>query len=379
MARVSSWVWTLCILTVTLARVTAQEAGYVVFADNDGGSYLRETTSSKVPLSIGAMSVALTSLLDLPPAILTNEDLAYQVDSILAPNPFSRPDAVISLQVYGGEDFLSDSENVAECCCGHAHHIRPLQQGDDSMGTLNTAMMSVASHTGGPSLVHTDLDCDRIADVCDQTCQEAALEALAGYVGGQYERSGVPMQGKLIHGPWTLDLGNVPERELALELVCLVQAAEGPWGVKPKLTSAEPAAPTPRHLLTGTLDSLKAVHDAYGKESHNYMAGSKLLARAIGMAKKAAHKTFGNKLVSQLALFGHSSKLPSKTDGSPQRRLLLEDEASVAVRDVDAWLSTFMALSVGFFLVVATVLATFCMFSLEFKQDTILYGKGKTD
>jgi hypothetical protein len=59
-----------------------------------------------------------------------------------------------------------------------------------------------------------------------------------GYVGGQYERSGVPMQGKLIHGPWTLDLGNVPERELALELVCLVQAAEGPWGVKPELTSA---------------------------------------------------------------------------------------------------------------------------------------------
>jgi hypothetical protein len=48
------------------------------------------------------------------------------------------------------------------------------------MGTLNTALMSVASHAGGPSLVHTDLDCDRIAEVCDQTCQEAALEALAG-------------------------------------------------------------------------------------------------------------------------------------------------------------------------------------------------------
>jgi len=39
----------------------------------------------------------------------------------------------------------------------------------------------------------------------------------------------------------------------------------------------------------------------------------------------------------------------------------------------------FYGLVMGFFLVVATVLATFCMFSLEFKQDTILYGKGKTD
>ena len=51
------------------------------------------------------------------------------------------------------------------------------------MGNLDNALMSVASNANGPSLVHTDLDCDRLAEVCDESCQEEALGALAGMLG----------------------------------------------------------------------------------------------------------------------------------------------------------------------------------------------------
>ena len=90
-------------------------------------------------------------------------------------------------------------------------------------------------------------------------------------------------------------------------------------------------------------------------------------------AKKAAHSTFGNKLVSQLALLGHSAQQDS-TEGVNQRRHLLQ-----ASRDVDQWLTLFMAISVGFVLVVIALISISCMFSMDIKQDTILYGKGKTD
>jgi len=369
------WACALCTITFTLTCVAAQEAGYIVYADNHEGSYLREPKPTEVPMSVDAMSVALTSLLGLPPAIVTGEDLAAQVDNLLAPNPFSRPDAVLSLQVYGGEDFLSDSQNVDDCCCGHSRHVLPLQQAGGSMGNLDTALMSVASHANGPSLVHGDLDCDRIAEVCDHNCQEEALGALAGYLGGQYVRSGVPMQGKLLWDESSMmDLVNAPERELAVELACLVNAANGPWKMSPAPISEEPTTPPPRHLLTGKLDSLKTMHETYGKESTMYKDGSKLLARTIGMAKKAAHKAFGNKLVSQLALLGHSSQEDTPEGSHLLRRHLLQSS-----RDADQWLTLFMALSVGFALVVVTIVSICCMFSMEFKQDTILYGKGKTD
>lgn len=370
------WGVAVCVLAFMVACVDAQEVGYVVYADNHDGSYLREPKLSEVPpVSVDAMSVALTSLLGLPPAIVTGEDLAAQVDSLLNPNPFSRPNAVLSLQVYGGEDFLSDAKNVEDCCCGHSHHVLPLQQEESIMGNLDNALMSVASNANGPSLVHTDLDCDRLAEVCDESCQEEALGALAGHLGGQYVQSDMPMQGRLMWDEDSqMDLVNLPERELAVELACLVNAANGPWKMKPSSSvDEETSKSTPRHLLTGKLDSLKGLHESYGKESKIYKEGSKLLARAIGMAKKAAHSTFGNKLVSQLALLGHSAQQDS-TEGVNQRRHLLQ-----ASRDVDQWLTLFMAISVGFVLVVIALISISCMFSMDIKQDTILYGKGKTD
>eukprot|EP00959_Pyramimonas_sp_CCMP1952_P377544 7907954-Pyramimonas_sp.AAC.1 len=137
---------------------------------------------------------------------------------------------------------------------------------ESSMGDLDTALMSVASHANGPSLVHSDLDCDRIAEVCDDSCQDEALLAFAGvgelfellcrplswtfcdmrmqqesndgdltcYLGGQYVPGAAPMQGKLLWDESSkLDLVNLPERELAGELACLVNAANGPWKVPP--------------------------------------------------------------------------------------------------------------------------------------------------
>ena len=64
----------------------------------------------------------------------------------------------------------------------------------------------------------------------------------SGHLGGQYVQSDMPMQGRLMWDEDSqMDLVNLPERELAVELACLVNAANGPWKMKPSSSVDEGA------------------------------------------------------------------------------------------------------------------------------------------
>jgi len=369
----------LALLASPLIIAQGDVGEYVIFIDNHQGSFLRES-ASQAPMSMDGVSAAMSALLDAAPALLNDEVLHSEVDGLLAPKPFARPEALLSLQVYDAQDeFPFGSENVAECCSQCPHHVRPLQETSEAGGFGRAVASLIEANSNNPAVVHSDLSCDALHSTCDAQCQEQVLEAFVGQLGGGYQRAAQPMGGLLtLEEGVVVELSSDPVQDLATELACLARAANHAWTAT--ATSAQgaeessQALPKKRHLLTGTLDSLAKVKATHGKDSNVYKAASKLMAKGIGMAKRAIRETFDGKLVGQVAL------LDSSKVGSPQRRhLSASEDSEKSYRDVDAWQSTAIMGIVGFSLVVITILCTICMCSMDLKQDTILYGRSKTE
>lgn len=219
-----------------------------------------------------------------------------------------------------------------------------------------------------------------------------------------------------------LDLTNQADSAVAAELACLARFATEPLPQAPK-----------RALLTGTLRSLEGARAAHGVHSSPYKVAAGWLARGIGMVhpslprrcatsgmsdrdspwsaqccarslwlslgdlapaallfgaltrrapalsdwvdtqvNNALHDAFGGKVVRQVVLLGSGGDLRAA------RRGLLQTVGS-SHRDYHAWLDSSLMGMVGFALVIITLLSIVCLFSIEIKQDTILYGKGKTE
>eukprot|EP00854_Cymbomonas_tetramitiformis_P005077 gene5077-6181_t len=83
-------------------------------------------------------------------------------------------------------------------------------------------------------------------------------------------------------------------------------------------------------------------------------------------------------MVSQLSLLGKSTDRHTSVGGQEgaRRKILQSEENS---RDAKIWMSTFMAISVGFFLTVLLLISICCMFDMDVKEDTLLYGNSKKD
>lgn len=368
---------------LAVAAVAAQsdaEGEFVIFIDNHNGDYFR-SEPSQTPVSPDGVSATLSALLGVPPVLLNDEGLHSQVDSLLVPNPFTRPDVVMSLEVFGAQDeFALDSDNHAACCGGCASHVRPLAAeplGRGSvLGSFGEAVQSLAGAAAGASagLVHADLACDALAATCDAACQEQLLEAFADAAGMGYARGAAPMAGTLSADQEVVELAHPELADLGTELACLARAAQRDWVATPE--ASEGVRPVQRHLLTGTLDSLTKVKAAHGKDSKTFKAASRLLAKGIGAAKKAVRDTFSGKMVGQVAVLDEARqvKVGGEATGARRRSLLADGD-----RDRKDWQSKALMGMVGFMLVVVTILCTICMFSMELKQDTILYGKSKAE
>jgi hypothetical protein len=87
-----------------LARRAGGQAEYLILVDNASGDFLRPALSAPLPLTTEGAAAALLALLDAPPMTLNDVDVHAQVDSLLASNPFARPQAVFSLNVLGADD-----------------------------------------------------------------------------------------------------------------------------------------------------------------------------------------------------------------------------------------------------------------------------------
>ena len=81
-----------------------RQAEYLILVDNAPGDFLRPAPSEPVPITTEGAAAAALALLDAPPMTLNDVDVHSQVDSLLASNPFARPQAVFSLNVLGADD-----------------------------------------------------------------------------------------------------------------------------------------------------------------------------------------------------------------------------------------------------------------------------------
>jgi len=361
-------------LVLSSAVCSQLEDDFVIFIDNHEGSFLRQEVVQE-PMSVQGIVATYNTLLDIRPSFITTPDLSRQMESLLSPNPFSRPEVVFSFQVIGAQDeFTSGSENLQECTCGCAHHLRPLREGSG----FSAAIDSLVAEASPAQLQHFSVDCQQEGTIptCDAQCLEQALTSFAAFAGGEYVQGESPMQGKLKDKEgMELDLMQEDEREVGMEIACLLASVDpnSRASIIPKVENPGEEIVTtrpPRQMLTGTLDSLEGVKAKHGKDSAKIKVASKFLAQAVGQTKNYLRDTFGEKIL------GHISFLKSKKVDGQQRRHLLQTESA---RNMEQWQSKAIMTMVGFSLVVITLICTVCMFSMDLQQDTLLYGKTKAE
>lgn len=157
------------------------------------------------------------------------------------------------------------------------------------------------------------------------------------------------------------------ERQVGFEAACLAQKAESLW------SSGE----SPR-FITGKLSGLEAVQEEHGPQSEEFTAASQLMVNALQQVFGNAASANDGDVVCQLSLLGKSADRHTSLSGQEgtRRKVLQSEENS---RDAKNWMSTFMAISVGFFLTVLLLISICCMFDMDIKEDTLLYGNSKKD
>ncbi|KAK3259578.1 hypothetical protein CYMTET_31434 [Cymbomonas tetramitiformis] len=338
-----------------------------IFLESSNGSYLRDpvdTTNSQ--WNPAASFAAVAALLGVAPPSFTDRETSDQVEKLLVPNPFSRPKIVFTLEVEGANegDFKAPSA-ASEIANGLRYHAK--QTPDASSGDMDKIASLFSSSAGSNERTHEHLAMDCAHD----KSLEAYLHGVAELKKGSYIPAAEPMQGELALGgdgsTKTLNLNRTAsERQVGFEAACLAKKAESLW-----------PSESPR-FITGKLSGLAAVQEEHGPQSEEVTAASQLMVAALQQVFGNAASANDGDMVSQLSLLGKSTDRHTSVGGQEgaRRKILQSEENS---RDAKIWMSTFMAISVGFFLTVLLLISICCMFDMDVKEDTLLYGNSKKD
>jgi len=270
--------------------------------------------------------------------------LRAQVDRLLQPDVFSRPDIVLSLQLVGAP---ADGSAALE-----GGLLTPLEGTPDAVAT---------------ALSHLD------ATALPQTCDAAVIAR----VGGCSEHDVASCVATLLEMP-AAETAALPA-SVQTSIACFLASLR-----------ATVAAPDAAGLITARLD-VSAVTDA------------KVVSHLLAAAKDSIQAARGDAAAMQIVFLdaapsaalsapremgaGHLQKMHTVWNAAPTSRHLLAPAPSPSaapppppmVRDVNAWYAKVAGFGVGVMLMVAAIGTVVALCTLPTGQDTLLYARTKSD
>lgn len=246
------------LVLTAVATVVGQTAQIQLgIVDNKQAQYVASSVSNpEFSLSAEGAACIEASLLGLP---CTSSGASAQAEQVLKPDIFTRPEAVLSLQV-AGQTF--DVERVAG---GRTSRQEVLAPGTSAL-QLSAGLQAVSSNAG-PELEFHRADFAMMPG-CSDACMEALLEDTLLAIGGNYTAGvGGPMRGTarvwLAEGPGaqavSLDLQQLPVRLWAAEIAVLRHTASDMATEKARREAQRSQNMGNSWLLEGTIVGLQAL------------------------------------------------------------------------------------------------------------------------
>eukprot|EP00193_Tetraselmis_chui_P002665 CAMPEP_0177759892 /NCGR_PEP_ID=MMETSP0491_2-20121128/4974_1 /TAXON_ID=63592 /ORGANISM="Tetraselmis chuii, Strain PLY429" /LENGTH=391 /DNA_ID=CAMNT_0019275751 /DNA_START=65 /DNA_END=1240 /DNA_ORIENTATION=- len=371
------------------AAVVANELNQpgVLLLDSPSRPFLREQSQNSDALLVDALPTLLSSLLGLPPSSTVSPEVAGQVDQLSLPNVFHKPSAVFTINIAGvdaghGKEFLKK---------GQAGMLREVKSSAAEMMQGMDSLFPAISHT----VDHLPLDFFAM-QACDAACVEASLTKAAASVKGVYTSAAEYMNGTLQlqsagREPVILKLSNDADRVFAMEMSNLHMTMTNI--VSGMTARAAPVAGQATKYMDCTMMGLQMLRDTYGADSEEFQAAYESVVALTNNVMEDLCRCHGDRVMGQVNLLGDvaversspANMMPVmewREEAQPMRARMLQESAPAAVSEEDAgtnWSKGALLWVTFWILLWFTWMCIYALCTMPFKQDSLLYAKGKAE
>lgn len=383
-----------CAFLIVSQATKAHCSPSVVYLDSPKGPFLQNVPAGSggngVVLSAKDLVVVGTSLLGLAPPFAVDADQSKRIGSLITPDVFNRPQAVLALNIAGIDALDPLVANVTSSFSEEGRAalgpIVGLTEGDP--GAVFAVVQLIANVAKGRSGSVRVLGTVARPD-CSDACLDLGLKDAVGEIGGRYEPRAEPLTGTLSFGSASYSLSDAHLHAWGREIA-------GLWGAVERIMSESEVGKICSRpaLLESTLMGLQFARVQQGADYE--FSGLVTLTGAI--LRKVHAKLFDaldGRLVLQIGLLGDAST--SSTKGgltveelaqvavTHHRQLLQASNANVQEGSGDEALavSKFSTKAAGysiFLLFLFAMLGTmYCMLHMPVQKDTLLYSRLKSD
>ncbi|CAA6662505.1 unnamed protein product [Spirodela intermedia] len=353
--RVRAFHMLILVSGLCLLQARGGSSNSVLFLDGSEHKYIRshpETVDEANPMSPLEVAATVSVLLGVAPPVSLPAESSLKLDKILTPNPFSRPRAVVMLEVQGIGDLSSALHSI-------------LQDDSALSGKIISSGNAHIELFGDDEVSQTSID-EPIE--CDSACAGREFSNLARWLGGSYVGSMESQDGELefpLASGTSLNLhvSKEADRTFALSLVSLFN------GVKTAMEMQEDFEAInqrPVDLFTGCFTGIKLFHMA--------------LARLFG----SLQKTYQGEVVGVILLNEQTSASSMEpmldVKLSPRASRWLQERPAANTTNAEVHLvRTTLAWITGIILLLSTLIGVYYLLYMPFNRDTLLYSNVKLD
>lgn len=362
----------LSLLVMKLIAVSGSQAdGAVIFIDsNIRPEHLRKTSSiEKEVFTYEDIATSLAVLLGVVPKVAVDEKAASKIDSVVSPNLFYRPRAVLSLNIGGVELDSIRNEATLDLLGLGSYQQSPLIADNTHPRRISDDYVNVE--------VLTSLDeADTHIEVSEQDLEFEFIST--SYVLNGDSKTVNTISWDMSNGEsFSLDMSNSADRLFFKELMEVFR------GMKRAVTSQQSVElEQPADLYFGTFNGIIEFRDHYGS-GHQTQLASKFVLYAMNQALQFLQANCNDKLVGVFTFTESANDFKVLTTERGARFL----QAAAPTPGNETYPEE-MALRLGnqaviFFtviiLLVALLLSTCCMFTMPLTKDSLLYSGLKLD
>lgn len=369
---------TICLASVINAAPQDNLVGKVFFLEGGHQEYLRQTLSEDnvedEAISGGDNAAAIAVLLGIPPPLFLSPAASARLDSLLSPNPFKRPHAVIALTIRG---ITSESPRIEEI---------------EEILELHSSVQQRPLYANGFQRPHelpgTDVVIQSLNNGEYTLDLEQGLKALVSLLEGVYEEGEEAEKITLIVPFLTgdlsmsLDLEERADRSFAEELLALfhsTQSVSGQYG----------GEKAPAKLFLGTFSALELMEEG----SDHRRDATKLFLHTAARVLSVLEAKYDGKMVGVFSLLSGAPGtrvLPmfSIKDPRSSRSLLVQAAApspaassneTLFEAEIEKLLSRSLLLVTVLILLIASGLGSCFLLFMPLTRDTLLYANVKLD
>ncbi|CAM6097382.1 unnamed protein product [Calypogeia fissa] len=367
---------TICLTSIIHAAPQDNLVGKVFFLEGGKQEYLRQSISEgdvEDEVIYGEdTAAAIAVLLGVPPSLKLSSDSSARLDSLLSPNPFKRPHAVVALTIRG---ITSESPVVEE-----------MEKILGSSPTATQRLISADAFQRPQELPGRDVSLHALNYGEYTHGLTKGLEDLAMFLEGFLENDeesdkfvlSIPLP--LANGiSVSIDLGERADRQFAKELLSLFHAIQ----------TVPQTVRTQANLLLGTFRALELMEEG---SQHRQDAATLFLHTAARVCSTLEEK-YNGQIVGVVTLLSPTSEIQvplfSIMESRSSRSLLDESLAptpsqvplnqSIYDKEIKELLSRSILVVTTLILLIATGLGSCFLFSMPLTRDTLLYANVKLD